>query len=47
MNIDPLKLVALACLCALLGFLKSPALLIVAAVLGLIWLAQFIRWVVG
>ena len=47
MNIDPIKLVALAFLCVLLGFLKYPVLLIVAAVLGLIWLVHFIRWAVG
>lgn len=47
MNIGPLKLVALASLCSLLGFLKYPVLLIVAAALGLIWLVQFIRWVAG
>ncbi len=41
---DPIKLVALA---ALLGFLKYPVLLAVAAVLGLIWLVQFIRWMAG
>lgn len=47
MSLDPIKLVALASLCALLGFLKYPALLIVAAVLGLVWLVQFVRWAVG
>lgn len=47
MNSDPIKLVALAFLCVLLGFLKHPALLIVAAVLGLVWMVRFIRWAVG
>lgn len=45
MTYNPVKVVLLAAAFSVLGFFIHPLMFVIAGVLGLFWLVQFMRWV--